>query len=466
MRTPREMVLLAGVLALSLPHLDVRAGSNATATKGGAESLSLRLLRDKGVITDEEYGKALKELEELTPAPDPARLDVKAELGKGVAFAAPSKRFSMVIRPRLQLRGSVVMPTEGTAGTKEFSVRRARIGFNGNVLNPKLTYTVVFGIGVADMESGVATPLLDANVGYALFRDLNILLGQYQIPLDRIGWSSAFTVQFVDRSPVMSELSADRDVGLTLSSKDLFGLDGRLQYALGIYNGLGRNRLTNVFELPDPKAIDPENDDGFMPRRFDTWRHLKPNVFLLARFQVNPMGSFNDLDEGDLKRLPTPKLSVGGAVGYLQNAQRPRGTLGEFFKLGGYDYYYGVVDGVFKWAGFSLLGQVMTRYSDRKMREGIVNKQPVTEHSRSATALLLQSGYMLTNHLEVAGRIGELVPWKDTDPKLRRQHELATAVSWYFLRHDVKLQADYAYFFGDKPDKGNHQVRVQVFVAP
>jgi hypothetical protein len=87
----------------------------------------------------------------------------------------------------------------------------------------------------------------------------------------------------------------------------------------------------------------------------------------------------------------------------------------------------------------------------------------VFEYARSGLGYYVQAGYLLTRHLEVAARWGEVIP-NDGAASLRRARELGGALSWYFLRHDFKLQADYFYLAGDDLSSGRHQARLQAQV--
>ena len=459
------------VASVAIPARGATSPSRAGSTEAAAEErVSLRLLREKGIITQEEYAGALEEVAADAARDEAPRVGVTAELGKGVAFTSPDGRFALGLRPRIQLYGAGVVSTNAQGGTKEVNVRRMRLVGSGHVLSPKLTYGFMMGFGVSDTDATNPAPILDATLTWAPLRDISIQAGQWTVWMSRQQGDKAFALQFVERSPVTQELSLDRDVGVGVFSNDLLGLGGRLNYAVGLYGGLGRNRTAGAYGLPDQRPLDAstwqESMNDMVDGHFPNWKDPRPCLLAAGRVRINPLGKFDDGDEADLSRSSKPRLSVGMGGAYLQGAARSKGHIGDAYKLEGFDYWYGSVDFLFKWAGFSLTAETFTRFSDRSKREGKVANQPLTEYSRSATGVWVQSGYMLTDHVEVTGRVSDLIPWKDTDPKLKRVHEVATGLGFYFFKQSVKLQADYSYLAGDDLERGNHLARVQMTVTP
>jgi hypothetical protein len=70
---------------------------------------------------------------------------------------------------------------------------------------------------------------------------------------------------------------------------------------------------------------------------------------------------------------------------------------------------------------------------------------------------MVQSGVMLTDNLEIAGRFAQSMPVgpdgpMERDPAWRLANEVTGVASWYFHGHDLKVQADYTYLFSDHFD--------------
>ena len=87
--------------------------------------------------------------------------------------------------------------------------------------------------GGNDFEAGSSTPLFDAYLEYTRLRDLNVKVGQFFVPFDRLRTIREFALELVDRAQPTVELSLDRDVGVSFSSQDLFGTRGVLARLLG-----------------------------------------------------------------------------------------------------------------------------------------------------------------------------------------------------------------------------------------
>lgn len=73
------------------------------------------------------------------------------------------------------------------------------------------------------------------------------------------------------------------------------------------------------------------------------------------------MGAFTNKAEGDLEFLPTPRVALIVAGAYNQSTRRSRSTTGATYTLGGFDYLHAASDLVFKYNGFSFLGEVLYR---------------------------------------------------------------------------------------------------------
>lgn len=376
-----------------------------------------------------------------SPTPNPP-LDapaarVEAEFGRGVTIRSADDRFSLNLRARIQIRGSVLThPGDPESPATEFAVRRARLLFRGHALTKDLTYTLQLGLSNQDTEPDLRIPVRDAYLEYVALRDLSVRAGQMKVPFGRQRVTSSSAMEMVDRSIVVTELNLDRDVGVLLFSKDLFGLGKHLGYSVGVFGGDGRNRLAE-----------------------------ERGVLSVARLEIWPFGAFDDYSEGDLKRLSTPRLALGLGGAYNQNSPRPRSTTGTPYLLGGVDYLHLAADAHFKWYGFSLVTEGLYRNSADLLHVGAAPASggpAPREFSRSAAGYYVQAGQMLTERVQATARWGELWPLRPTDPALLRARELGGGLSYYFFEHALKLQADYFYLFGDALRGGRHQARLQV----
>jgi hypothetical protein len=361
-----------------------------------------------------------------------ARVD--ASFGKGVTIHSADESLSLNLRGRMQLRATVLdTPEDGQDATTEVGVRRLRLAFAGHAFSPKLTYKIQLAFSNLDTEPDLRLPLRDAYITWEPLRDVSFHAGQKKVAYGRQRVTSSSSLQMVDRSIVIGELNLDRDVGLEVFSKDLFGLGGHLGYVLGVYGGDGRNRLGREHGL-----------------------------LYAARIEGRPFGKFQDHVEADMAWETKPRLSLGLGAAYNQNTNRPRSTTGTPYASGDFDYLHLGADLVFKFSGFSLQGEVMIRKADRDSRVVDMNGEASTIRARSARGAYVQAGQMLLDEVEVTARYGRFEPLGDDgDPTLVRSDELGGGLNYYVSGHDLKVQGDYFYLPTGGFDGGAHQGRVQ-----
>ena len=325
--------------------------------------------------------------------------------------------FSVTIRPRIQLRETLGL-TPGDV-TSETQIRTLRLNLGGHVYSPEVLYFIQLAFGGNDYEKDSASPIFDAFVEQAHFRDLRLRVGQFFVPFDRARTVREFALQFVDRQQSVRELSLDRDVGVMLWSPDLFGA-GIAGYHLFVGSGDGKNRF------------------GAQPS----------GPIAVVRVVLRPFGVFDDDVEGDLARRTSPRLAVGVAGAYNWTTNRAQSTLGDTLTAGRTNYRHAAADLVFKWRGVSVLAEVLYRGASVDTLTGGTADKPVIEHTRSGWGYFAQAGVMLTDHLEVVGRWDELRARSGTEPKLvslvAAQGKQATGgVNYYAHGHALKFQADY-----------------------
>lgn len=356
---------------------------------------------------------------------------VRAAFGEGVTIVAADDRLLLNLRARFQARFTHLERDEAGSATT-FEIRRARLLLRGHALTPDLSYYIQLGFSNQDTEPDLRLPLRDAYATYSGLRDLNVRVGQQKVPFNPQRVTSSSALQLVDRSIVQNELNLDRDVGVQVFSQDLFGLGGVLGYALGVFGGDGRNRLSDAGGL-----------------------------LFVARVQLTPFGRFDDLVEADLARSPDPRLAIGAAVAHNSNTIRERSTFGgTYASRERVDQLHLGTDLHFKWRGFSLRSEALLREADDDVLVGTVGGATVTDRTRSAWGYFAQAGYLVTDEVEVVARWGELRPLGRSAVQLQR--ETGGGVNWYVHGHDLKLQADYFYLWSARLADGDHQARVQL----
>ncbi len=270
-------------------------------------------------------------------------------------------------------------------------------------------------------------PVRDAQMIWTGLRDFNLRVGQMKVPFNRERVISSSALGMVDRSNVNAELNLDRDVGIMLQSRDLFGLGEILRYNLGVFGGDGRNRTLS-----------------------------RTGLLYVARMEAAPFGGFDDYSEVDFKRASKPRLAFGFAAAYSESTRRVRATTGETFELGTVDYRHGVADMIFKLSGLSLQSEILFRKSPQTVLAGSDDAgNTIAEYPRSAWGYMFQAGFMVSEHLEPALRYGEVRPIGTSNPDLVRDREIGGALSYYFHKHDLKVQLDYFRLLTDADPAGS-----------
>ena len=375
-----------------------------------------------------------------TPSAPPEKAappSVTAEPGKGIVVKAADGRYSFGVRARIQLRSTYVH--FGDSDTSETQVRTLRLSVAGNVLSPDIKYTVQLAFGGNDFETGSSSPIFDAYVDYTRFRDLNVRVGQFFVPFDRARTIREFALQFVDRQLAVRELNLDRDIGVMISSSNLFGLSDVLSYQLFLGGGDGKNRFTAYSAGP----------------------------ITTLRLTVRPFGAFDDDQESDLTRADKPRLAVGVAGAYNYRTSRAQSTFGTAYANGTANYTHLAADAVFKYRGFSLLAEGLWRKANVDVLEKTVNGTVTREPTRSGHGYFVQAGYLLNKELEVTARWDKLFSRGPTDPALvtlvRTQgKQLGGGLNLYLNGHAFKVQGDYFYIFGSSGVDARHQARLQL----
>lgn len=360
---------------------------------------------------------------------------VQLEWGDGLRVRSDDGRFTLELRSRVQAQAAFESAGPGeTDPNIEFLIRRARVTFRGNLGDPSIQYYVQLSFAPRDMEPDLLIPLRDAQIAWLAHRDLAIRVGQMKVPFNRERVVSSSALQLVDRSIVNAELNLDRDIGVQLSSNDLFGLGDILSYQLGVFGGEGRLRL----------------NEG-------------TGLLYVARVEVQPFGEFDDdYSMADLEREERPRLSIGAGFAWNQESQRNRSTIGSFYQLGGFDYASFEADLMFKLAGFSLMAEVLWREATGvRERTGEVDGTMVTERSRNGIGWYVQAGYVFSREVpfELAARFADIQPLGVS--AMRPEREMTLGMSYYAIGHDLKVQLDYSYLHFERFEDGTHRVRLQ-----
>jgi phosphate-selective porin OprO and OprP len=370
---------------------------------------------------------------------------VELEWGRGLTVRSEDRAFSLTIRGRIQAlaEASVTPETAAQPDSREevaFLVRRARLLLSGTLLSPDLQYYFQLGLAPRDMEADLLIPLRDAHVTWTGIPNLSIRVGQMKVPFNRERVISSSALQLVDRSPVNAELTLDRDMGIQVFGTDLFDLGGYLGYQIGVFAGDGRLRL----------------NEG-------------AGLLYVARLQIQPTGDFEDsYVEVDFSREERARLSIGVGGAFNHESRRTRSTNGDFYLLEGFDYAHAELDFMFKYAGFSAMGELVYRQATGpSVRTGTVDGVAVTETAANALGYFLQAGYLFEPMIEIAGRYSEIVPVTSADlpaTSVPARREITLGLNWYPMEHSLKLQFDWSHISDPTGafEAGTHRFRLQM----
>jgi phosphate-selective porin OprO and OprP len=309
----------------------------------------------------------------------------------------------------VQLAGT---PTAGDSlGT--FRIRRAKTTIEGWFWRPELMVDLQVGWAAADsgFEGSTFSGLEDAALTWDVSkkRTFEIKIGQFKVPFGRQESTSSEKLEFVERDILSGEFTHSRDVGVSVQGNVL----GKVDYRAGIFNGNGRNKATNdnaKYQYDAVVTYSPWGDVKYLEGDFESKDH--PLVAVGAEFERNDQT-------------------------YSTNANNLSWTT-----------FGGLM--IFKYRGFSAFGEVF----DRKRTP---QDQGPSFHSNGWHA---QAGYFVVrNKVELALRYAA---WDPTDQLPGNdQKETGGAVSYYILKHDLKVQADFRSLRDEDRQTTTHELRLQ-----
>ncbi|MCM2358202.1 MAG: OprO/OprP family phosphate-selective porin [Geobacteraceae bacterium] len=360
------------------------------------------VLKEKGVITEEDY----KEVTRSRP--------VDYRLGKGFTFTSPNEKFQLSLGARLQPRYTF---TDNDTGqdSSEFRVRRMKLFLSGYAFTKDVSYKLQVNFA----ESNTASVLEDAWLNYRLLghNEAQIFFGQDKVPFARQELTSSGAQQFVDRANVTDTFKAGRDTGLMLHGKIMAGL---VNYNAGVFNGAGQTQLRSSSGATNHNAFAARvtfNPLGDMPySEADLDHGEKPLVSVGADYYFNT-----------LKKVSATAFETTNKLNYASNFLKPA-SFGASEKVD-VDLYS--IDLAFKWLGASAQAEYFIAQADGQ----------VSNSTQRGHGFYAQAGYfIIPKQLELAGRYSYADVDRDVANDLRT--EVSGAVSYYFNKHNLKVQGD------------------------
>jgi hypothetical protein len=342
--------------------------------------------------------------------------------GKGLGITAPDSLFQLNFRFRMQNRIGVEMK-EGKFSAVRARIRRFRLKFNGFIYTSRIRYAVEIGFTTEDTRSPVTEIplgiLRDVMIYYSFDDHWTLAFGQTKLPGNRERLVSSGDLQLADRSAANSIFNIDRDFGLQGAYRNAIG--GSAPYMLrgAITSGEGTNWISS------------------------------PGVHLSYTFrgEVLPFGPFakrGDYFQGDLKREPLPRLSVGLVFNYNDNALREAGQRGDLLHQPRTIRNF-MADALFKYKGWAFMTEFMVRNAPDPLT---VNPQDTSDviYVFNGRGFTLQGSYLFPSDLEVTARYASVYPNEEIrEFSPTRQNYYTAGITQYIRGHRLKVQLDATY---------------------
>ena len=346
-----------------------------------------------------------------------------------INFIAKDSSFSVKFAPRIQSR----YQTERSYYEEDydpvdinFSVRRARLKFDGFAFSPKLKYKIELGLSNRDISGASAynrnTPryILDAVVIWNFHENFELWAGQTKLPgnIERV--VSSANLQLIDRSLLNSKFNIDRDMGIQLRHKSRFGGNWIIKEKFSISQGEGRN-------------ITEGNIGGLQ---------------YTSRLELLPFGEFSskgDYSQGDLKREKSIKAMFGFTYDINENAVKSRSNMGSYMiqSSGGLfetDITTIFLDGIIKYNGYAFMGEYANRDADQIEALEEDGRTKTGAVVGAGSALNIQGSYLFKSNFEITARYTN-INFKEIT-RLSDLKQITFGVSKYVVGHSLKIQAD------------------------
>jgi hypothetical protein len=424
------------VIAISLVIVVVMfaaRGVMAQDTQQDGNDLLLKILKDRNILTENEYQEIKGQLaqqdnavDQKLTALDRSLADYLAKAGdtaagntayvqnQGVTFSSGDGMWSVYFGGLFQFGYRYATSDEkGTDPFGGFNLFENRLDFGGTIFDPALTFYVQ-----ADARSNLS--LLDAYLDWMICDWAHFRVGEFKVPYGRQHMIDQSDRAFGRKNfiygmagsgdsvtPMPTFKSSGRDRGVMFHNvADLDdNADGmKLEWALGLWNGTGNNTSFGA--------------------NAETW--------LMWGFRAGfyPMGMI-DYVEGDWAGSANPKFGIAGS--YFDDKNKAGSGAAPSGKNPG--RYTWEIDAVLTWSGLYLTGEYHSFTTNKYAIVG--NAKDLTD-----TGWFVQGGYFVMPELEVMASIGMANQDKNTAAKYYEDSEWALGAAYYFNGHEWKLMGE------------------------
>jgi hypothetical protein len=263
------------------------------------------------------------------------------ERGEGVVFHNRATGYSLQFRGLAQFTSETRHFSETDEWTTRFRARRIRMRWAGASSSQKFRYRVQYELSNPDGDGDdVSGMLMDAWCAYQPNNRFRITFGQRSAISDNLELRmGSNTLQFVERSRLTSAFGTIREFGTFAEGRLRAGANGWLKLAASVVTG-------------DGAAEDIRNHGGLKYEGRVLWLPL-------GLFR-----SFGEFRQVDLVREVQPKIMLGayGSLNQGMSSRRGRSSgdilyLDANFEEALPDYWKAGADLLFKFKGFTLLGE-------------------------------------------------------------------------------------------------------------
>src|SRR2546427_4021736 len=242
---------------------------------------------------------------------------------KGFSLGSPDGAFALNLKGVIQFDSRTFFKDGGIKGNDGFLLRRARPIISGTVFRD-IDFLFVPDFG------GSSVQIFDAYFNYRFKPELQLQVGKFKSPVGLEQLQADANLTFNERA-LPTGLVPNRDLGAELNG-DLFG--GTVNYAAGIFNGVGDARNSNNADFEDGKE--------FAGRLF-LQPFQKSHLSALKGLGFGAGGSYGDSSTANA----LPATTGGATAGYATDGQQQffayRNTVvasGKHWRLSPQGYYY------------------------------------------------------------------------------------------------------------------------------
>jgi phosphate-selective porin len=380
---------------------------------GQAKSLE-EILREKGVITEEDYKEAVKNNDMAFYKP-----------GRGITVETRDGKFSANVGGRMQVRYTYTdFDDSAVDDSSSFFIQRMKVWLQGNAFHKDLTYRFQH-----DFRSG---NLEDAYIGYKFAEPFKLTIGQMKPAQARQELNPSSKSLFVERSLANDTFNVGRDLGVQATGSFAEHL---VEYRIGGFNGNGPNRNNG-------------GDDHMVALRLD----------------INPLGEV-EMDEssfGDENLL----LNIGGSFissNFVSAAADDVNNDNEVWEqvLGDPDdvLFAATFGDELEYELYTVNLHSRWRWATFGAEYYFLDAEPDEGGDFDADGYYIQGGYMIIpNTLELAARYSAIESDDDDAPEQFDEQQYQFGVNYYLAKHNAKLQADFTHINDDENDDADDNI--------